>query len=148
MTTQKTSQSEQETKEIAKKIKKILTDNPDKNVVALTGNLGAGKTKLTQFLAKEFNIPKNIVSPTFLVMKKYKLSYDNLNYFYHVDAYRLENEKGLEKIGLKKIINNKKNLVIIEWADKVKKIIPSNALWISLQHGKNKEERIINIKNE
>ncbi len=148
MTTKKTSQSEQETQEVAQKIKRILTNNPDKNVIALTGNLGAGKTKLTQFLAKEFNILKNIVSPTFLIMRKYELPHNKLNYFYHVDAYRLKNEKGLEKIGIKKIINNKKNIVIVEWADKVEKIIPDNALWIDLQHGKNKKERIINIKNE
>lgn len=140
--------SESETDKIANFLFQKIKNNPKKNhVIALTGDLGSGKTKFTQLFAKKLGIKKNVLSPTFLIIKKYKIPLKNFKHLFHIDAYRLKNEEQLQKIGFNQLINNK-NIIIIEWADKVKKIIPNSALWISFQHGINKNQRIIKIKNE
>lgn len=137
---------EEETKEIAEEIaEKIKNKEIKTNVLALTGDLGSGKTCFTQFFAKKLNIKRNILSPTFLIMRKYDLDLDDYNFLYHVDAYRIKKEEELDVIGFKNIINDKKNILVIEWAENIKNIIPQNALWINFEHGQNNNQRIINI---
>ncbi len=110
-------------------------------IVGLTGNLGGGKTTFAQGFAKALGIKEKILSPTFVIIKKYKIQ--NTKYkiqnFYHIDCYRIENPRDIIELGWKEVINDPKNIVLIEWADKIKKIIPENSLWINFEHlGKNK----------
>ena len=107
-------------------------------VLALTGDLGTGKTTLTKEIAKQLGIKKNIISPTFVIMKFYFLPKNqkilpNLKKLVHLDAYRLEDENDLLKIGWQEIITEP-NLVIVEWPKIIKKEIPKNALLIKLSH--------------
>jgi len=125
---------------LAKKIIDNLSKKKNKGavVLALTGDLGSGKTTLTKEIAKQLGIKKSIISPTFVIMKFYGLSkthntLPNIDRLIHVDAYRLEGEADLLKIGWAEIIGGQ-NLVIVEWPELVRKDIPKNAFWVKLSH--------------
>src|ERR1035437_9279245 len=105
--------------------------------VCLSGDLGTGKTAFTQSIAKHLGIKEKIKSPTFVIMKSYKLKAKNYKRFFHIDAYRLKNEKELLSLGWEGIISNKEHLVFIEWPENVSKIIPTDARFIYISHGKN-----------
>src|SRR3972149_10918226 len=86
---------------------------------ALSGNLGSGKTTFVQGFAQGMGIKARIVSPTFILMRRYSAK---LKDFYHVDLYRLEeNVKGeVINLGLKDVWEAPENVVVIEWAEKIK----------------------------
>lgn len=113
-------------------------------ILALEGDLGAGKTVFARGLAKALGIKQKINSPTFVIMKVYKgqLEKKKIN-FCHIDAYRLQTAKDLEAIGALDYFSDPKSLVLIEWAEKIKKIIPKTAIKIKLKHLP--KGRIINI---
>ncbi len=115
-------------------------------VFALVGELGSGKTAFTQGFAKGLGVTEKILSPTFIIMNKFALSSDRaLRYLYHIDCYRLDNPaKELLHLGFKKIIADPHAIVVIEWADRIKKILPRDTLWIRFEHG-DKNKRSITI---
>jgi tRNA threonylcarbamoyladenosine biosynthesis protein TsaE len=94
-------------------------------ILCLNGDLGGGKTAFTQGLAKGFGIKQKVNSPTFLIIKKYSVKKNNFKNFYHLDCYRLENPRELIDLGFKEIVSDKNNFIVIEWAEKIKKILPS-----------------------
>ena len=100
-------------------------------IICLSGDLGAGKTTFTQGLLKELKIKGPHTSPTFVILKKYEIRFARyeIRNVYHIDAYRIK-DKDLLGLGWKELIADKNNIIIIEWAENVKKIIPKNALWI------------------
>jgi tRNA threonylcarbamoyladenosine biosynthesis protein TsaE len=105
------------------------------NVIALSGDLGAGKTTLTQEIGKQLGITENMVSPTFVIMKMYDLSSSYpWKKLIHIDAYRLKGSEELLKLGWDDISHNKENLIIIEWPENVKECIDDRALNITLSH--------------
>ena len=120
---QRISKNTKETGAIAKIfIDKILEDKNKHHratVVGLSGNLGAGKTTFVQAVAKHLGVKGRITSPTFVIMKSYKLKAKNYKLLFHLDAYRLKNEKELLHLGWEEIINNKDHLVFIEWPENV-----------------------------
>lgn len=95
-------------------------------IICLSGDLGAGKTTFTQGLLKGLKIKGPYTSPTFVIMKKYK------KHIFHFDAYRV-NAKDILNIGWEEIVADKNNVIIIEWAGRIKKIIPARALWIKFE---------------
>ena len=115
-------------------------------VVALSGELGSGKTTFVSGFSKALGVNEKVLSPTFVLIHKHKLKQNRYRFLYHIDAYRLESEKDLLELGIKEILANPENIVMIEWADRVKKIIPKNAVWIRLEHS-SKRTRKININN-
>jgi tRNA threonylcarbamoyladenosine biosynthesis protein TsaE len=137
------SHSPNQTQSIAEKFAAKLKSG---TVLALTGNLGSGKTHFTKGLAKYFQIQKNITSPTFVLMKVYKTKNKKIKQLVHVDCYRLESPEELLAIGLGEYLENSACLVIIEWAEKIKKILPQNAIWIKFGLGKKENERQIKIE--
>ena len=100
-------------------------------ILALQGELGAGKTTFIKGFSKALKIIEKVLSPTFVLIHRHHLKSGNL---YHIDAYRLKSEKDLLKLNIKEIFNNPKNIVLIEWADRVKKVIPKSAIWIYFEH--------------
>lgn len=156
--------SPNQTKNLAEKLaKQILLVKSDLAsreralIIGLFGDLGAGKTTFIQGFAKGLGIKQKIISPTFVIMKNYKLpayrtskqtihlrqsfggqaSYKLI----HIDAYRLENPKELISLNWNELIKNPRNIILVEWADKIKKILPKNSAKISFKHcGKNKRE--------
>lgn len=114
-------------------------------VLALSGDLGAGKTTFLQGFAKGLGIKENILSPTFIIMKKFKIPpktyYQNersstlvAKYFYHFDLYRLESKKDLEFLDFQEIISNPENIMAIEWPEKISTLLPKAAIKIDFKH--------------
>ena len=111
----------------------LNSDNNGARVLALSGNLGAGKTTLVQDLARQLGVKETVTSPTFVIMKRYDLPegqrFDTL---IHIDAYRVESPEELEILGLPEDLANPRNLICIEWAEKIPTLIPSSATKLSL----------------
>jgi tRNA threonylcarbamoyladenosine biosynthesis protein TsaE len=133
--------SEKEIPNIAKKIlekiykpKKVVA-----TIVALSGDLGSGKTTLTKEIAKQLGIKKNLISPTFVIMKIYEINskseyFSKFKNLIHIDAYRLESHLELLNIGWDKIIENKDNLVILEWPEMVEACLSDDVCNVKLNH--------------
>lgn len=95
-------------------------------VIGLSGNLGGGKTTFLQGFAKELGIKEKILSPTFVVQKRF-------GNFYHIDCYRLKNYEDILELGWKEIIKNPKNIVAVEWPEIIKKVLPKNTIFIEFK---------------
>lgn len=136
-----TTRNAKETKEFGQKFGSSLKGG---EVIALSGDLGAGKTTFVQGLAEGLGFKSKIVSPTFILMRQYSLE-SGLN-FYHADLYRLEGNVSREvvNLGLPDIWNKKDNVVVVEWAEKSKDSFPENTTWINFEQISD-EERKINI---
>ncbi len=106
-------------------------------VLGLIGGLGAGKTTFTKSLIKALGSKKKVTSPTFLIMRKFILK--NKRNVYHIDAYRVVTND-LIHIGAKEIFKSP-NIIVVEWADRVKKLLPKNTIWINFAYGKKENER-------
>lgn len=103
-------------------------------IIGLEGELGSGKTTFIQGMAKGLKIRERITSPTFVIFKKFKLGpVPHLKYFYHIDCYRLNSPQDLLDLGFKEIISQP-NIVVIEWAEKIKKILPKDTFWIKFEY--------------
>jgi tRNA threonylcarbamoyladenosine biosynthesis protein TsaE len=112
-------------------------------VLALVGDLGAGKTCLSQGIAKGLGIKRKINSPTFVVMKVYNLNHKKgLKKFCHIDAYRLNSASDLVAIGALDYLNRADTVSVIEWAEKVKEIWPRNTILVDIQHQTEKTRKI------
>ncbi|HID05519.1 MAG TPA: tRNA (adenosine(37)-N6)-threonylcarbamoyltransferase complex ATPase subunit type 1 TsaE [Armatimonadetes bacterium] len=102
------------------------------DVLALYGPLGAGKTTLVQGIARGLNVQKPVISPTFIMVREY---HGRMPLF-HVDAYRLEDVEASgveEQIGFSDYFA-RNGIVIIEWADRIHELLPSERLDIALAH--------------
>ncbi len=114
-------------------------------VIGLKGNLGGGKTTFLQGFARGLGIREKILSPTFVIVKRFKIKDLRFKNFYHIDCYRINNLKEILDLGLKKIISDPKNIIVIEWADRIKKLIPETGTWVEFELV-NKNIRKIMIK--
>ena len=144
-------------------VEKILNTKANKSavVVALEGELGAGKTVLVKGIAKALGIKAHITSPTFVLLKQYKIpskakslkskvtritglrpSTLDLRQLIHIDAYRLKDYQALVAIGVKEIISDPKNIVLIEWSERVKPILPSKKIKVHIDHVGESQRRI------
>ncbi len=122
------SNSEEDTKKFAANLAKKITSG----VIALSGELGAGKTTFVQGFAKGLGIKEKIISPTFVLIRQHKIPKTS-KILYHIDLYRLEDNLHFQNLGLEEIISNPKNLILIEWAEKIAKNLPKNTLQIKLE---------------
>lgn len=116
------SNSPEETIEIGKQIGKGLKKG---DVIVLTGDLGSGKTKLTEGILTYFGLEKEISSPTFTIVNEYYT--ENLN-IYHFDVYRLEEEEEFTAIGGEEYFE--KGASIIEWGEMVESLLPNSYMQI------------------
>ena len=118
---------------VAKELVQNLTPlSSGAHVVALSGNLGAGKTTLTQHLAATLGITEQITSPTFVLMKQYPLTNQRFAQLVHIDAYRLETPEELNTLRINDIFSDTSNLVLIEWPKQVASLLPENKTNITL----------------
>jgi tRNA threonylcarbamoyladenosine biosynthesis protein TsaE len=113
-------------------------------ILALSGPLGSGKTSLAQGLALGFNIRSKVNSPTFNIVKVYPVKKNKrIKEFIHIDAYRLKSSQELIALGINDYFISNDNVIIIEWAEKVKDILPNKARIIKLNYYEDKKQRII-----
>lgn len=96
-------------------------------VIGLSGNLGGGKTTFLQGFAKGLGVKEKILSPTFVILKHFKIKKIN---FYHIDCYRLKNEKDILELGFNDLLKDPKNIIAVEWPEKIKNVLPENTIYI------------------
>ena len=143
------SYSSAETKHIASALARRLARSPRARgaaVVALSGELGAGKTTFVKGFVRGLGSRSRVISPTFILMRRHAIHHSSFTNLYHLDAYRLKSAKDLAALDFKKILADPRHIVLIEWAEQVKKILPKNAVHISFRHSGRENEREIVIK--
>ena len=115
--------------------KEIFKNGPQKTAVVfgLSGNLGGGKTTFLQGFAKGLGIKQKILSPTFVILKRFSLKTKQFKNLYHIDAYRLKNHEDILALDFKNIISNPENIVAVEWPEKIKKALPKNTVLIKFK---------------
>jgi tRNA threonylcarbamoyladenosine biosynthesis protein TsaE len=126
------SKSTSETIRVGKKIGRVLQPG---DVIALVGELGAGKTQLIKGLAAGVGVrrPGYVSSPSFTLINEYEGRIP----FYHVDLYRLETEKEARELGLEEYFKGR-GITAIEWADRIPSLLPGEILRINIDYaGKN-----------
>ncbi len=111
------------------------------DVVALTGDLGAGKTTLTKAVARGLGVTETLTSPTFTIVQEYESGRLPL---YHFDVYRVHDEDELFEIGFDDYLNAG-GICLIEWADLIEELLPERTIRIALSYGKSENERICEI---
>ncbi len=129
--------------------RQILKSKPSRKaiVIGLVGDLGSGKTMFAKGFAKSLGIKNTITSPTFVLMRIYALRVARYAHLIHIDAYRIEKTKEISDLGFKNLISHPKNIILIEWADRIKKILPKDSVVINFEHmGGNKRKIILNLK--
>lgn len=114
---------------------------PQGIIIALTGELGSGKTTLSQSIIKKIMKIQDVSSPTFNIVNEYR---DKNQTIYHFDFYRLEDESELFGIGFDDYLSDKKSIMLIEWADKFLDMLPRNYLEIAFHKGE--DYRDVEIK--
>ncbi len=114
----------QDTEKIGKIISRCLEKG---TVLCLGGDLGAGKTAITQFIAKEFGVKEYITSPTFNIIKEYEGRLP----FYHMDVYRIESEDDMYDLGYDEYIYSE-GVTVIEWSENIRGILPDERIDIKI----------------
>ncbi|GAA0864378.1 tRNA (adenosine(37)-N6)-threonylcarbamoyltransferase complex ATPase subunit type 1 TsaE [Paraclostridium tenue] len=133
-------ENEEQTKEIGYKLGQLLTP---KSVVCLIGDLGAGKTTMTQSLAKALEVDDYITSPTFNIVNEY----EGRMPLYHFDVYRIGSSDEMYDIGFDEYIDGD-GVCIIEWANLIEDILPNEYLYIEMNYKETGREMILTPKGE
>lgn len=91
-------------------------------VITLTGDLAAGKTTFTQFVAKYLGVKDHVQSPTYTLVRSYKIDKE-AGYLHHLDLYRIEDSESLESYGIIDLLQARKGLFFIEWPEVLESIL-------------------------
>jgi len=136
------SESVAETSKIASDFAKGLSPSANSaTIVGLYGELGSGKTTFMKYLAESFGVKEIIQSPTFVIEKIYELTGQPFQHLIHIDTYRIEKDGEMLNLGWLEIITDPKNLICVEWADRIAKIMPKHIM-IKFEHFRENERKI------
>lgn len=157
--------SAEETKKIGERLAKTIQNvrssvSNNAIVISLEGELGAGKTTFAQGFARGLGIKENPRSPTFVIMRIYPVrnrarasrpkgrgrAISNGASFIHIDAYRIIS-RDLKTLGWRDLVKNKANIILIEWGNRISRILPRGAIKVKLKHGGLAHERALEISN-
>ncbi len=127
--------NEEETEALGKLIAERLAPGA---VLALRGDLGAGKTALTRAIAKGLGISSRVTSPTFTIVQEHG---DGRLPLYHFDVYRVHDEDELFEAGFFEYLKGR-GVCVIEWADLIEDLLPEDTVYIDLSYGEGENERI------
>ena len=162
--------SARETKKVARMLAEKIQTSAHAGraiVIALEGDLGAGKTTFTQGFAEELGVKECVRSPTFVLMKTYELGKWSgarnkklasrgkwgrarplpFRFLVHIDCYRLDSPNDLRSLGFLELLKDKDAIILIEWADRIRALLPKVAWRMRLMHGEKENERNIKILN-
>lgn len=156
-----------ETQNLAQNLVKNLQNysGSEAAVIGLFGDLGSGKTTFMQFFGEALGIKEKMLSPTFVIEKIYKIGESNtesesgskigqeiapkisnhFDHLVHIDAYRLDDPREMLTLGWEEIVKNPRNIIAVEWADKIAELLPENHIRIDFKHHDEKS-RLISLK--
>src|SRR3990167_8642951 len=144
------SRSAEQTIEYARRIAKRLKGG---EVIGLVGELGSGKTTFVKGLAEGLGIKEPVTSPTFVLLKEYPITHRHLHFasvngevsmkLMHVDAYRVGNIEDIKPVGIEDYLGRDDVIMVIEWAEKIKKILPKHTIYINFKHINESKREII-----
>lgn len=133
--------SEQETGTFAENFAKGIQCG---TVIALHGDLGAGKTVFARGFAKGLGITENVISPTYTIIQEYRIK--DGKWFYHLDLYRIKDSNSALAFGADEYIQSPSAVSLIEWAERVPELLPPDTIHIEITHI-SQNERGIKIQN-
>lgn len=131
------SNSEQETEDFAAQLARSLKPGC---VVALHGDLGAGKTVFSRGFARGLNVIEPVSSPTYTIIQEYPLAAGN--WFFHLDLYRIDTPQAALAFGVDEYLEAPGAYIIIEWPERVETLLPAHTIRINIEHD-GEESRII-----
>jgi tRNA threonylcarbamoyladenosine biosynthesis protein TsaE len=99
-------------------------------VIALSGELGAGKTTLVRAICAGYGVKESVTSPTFALIHRYESERSSV---FHIDLYRLAGERESAQLGLEELFGSK-SLILLEWPERALSLLPDNTVWIRLAH--------------
>jgi tRNA threonylcarbamoyladenosine biosynthesis protein TsaE len=111
------------------------------DVVCLQGELGAGKTTLTQGIARGWGVQERVTSPTFTLLNEYRRASDPSR-FYHLDCYRLEGAVDAWGLGLDDVLDAD-GVLVIEWPERILPVLPTERLWVELAREGEGQRRLV-----
>ena len=120
---------------------RLAAELPEGSVLALYGNLGAGKTVFARGFARGLGITEPISSPTFTILQEYPY---NGKMFYHMDLYRIADAASALGFGVDEFIDDPKAYKLIEWPERIESLLPEKCLTVEITH-KGDEERSLRI---
>lgn len=129
------SHSEAQTRRLGARLAAFL--NPG-DVIALIGDLGSGKTRWVQGLCKGLGVTDPVISPTFTLVNEYQGLYP----VYHIDLYRLDDAAETATFGLEDYLYGS-GITVIEWADRIKTLLPDEFLAVELHHLEETKRRVV-----
>ena len=129
-----------DTKEFGESLGRVLKKS---DILCLNGDLGAGKTTLTKSIGIGLGVDEYITSPTFSLINEYR---GNIP-VYHFDVYRLENVDELDDLGFDEYFFGE-GVCIIEWADKIEKMLPKEIIVLDIEKGETVDKRIVSISGK
>lgn len=142
--------SEQQLKTIAAHVLALAKNAPHERayVVAFEGELGAGKTTLIKYIADMLGVQEVVTSPTFVIMKQYDCDEASnptaFKKLVHIDAYRIEALDEMRVLHFNEVLAEKDSVVCIEWANKIKDLLPASTVWMHIRSNED-ESRTITI---
>lgn len=110
------------------------------DVIAMSGDLGTGKTTLTKAIAEGLGVTELVTSPTFTIVHEYQGRLP----LYHFDVYRVHDPEELYELGYEEYFFGQ-GVSVVEWADLIPDLIPAQALTIAIEYSPDPEERIYRI---
>lgn len=128
-----TTHSPEETQQLGLRLGELAQPG---DVFLLVGKLGAGKTCLTQGIAKGLGITESVLSPSFVLVREFKGRLP----LYHADLYRLDRIQEISELGLDEYLYGN-GLTVIEWADRGLDVMPDEYLLIEIDYGEGDERR-------
>ena len=125
---------------LAEEVLASLSQKNTAHVLALRGDLGAGKTALTKAVARALGITDSVTSPTFVIMKSYPVSkHPFITTLTHIDAYRIDSDDEMRVLGFGELLADPKRLVVVEWPERIQNVMPEDCYPISLTITKGNE---------
>ena len=123
------SNSEQETEEFATVLARKLKPGC---VIALHGNLGAGKTVFSRGFARGLNIIEPVSSPTYTIIQEYPL--EDGSWFFHLDLYRIDTPQAALAFGVDEYLESPEAYTVIEWPERIESLLPAHTIHINIEH--------------
>lgn len=131
------SKSSSQTKGLGRILAKEILKSPPQNgafVLGLKGDLGGGKTTFLQGLSAGLGIREKILSPTFIIFRRNRIKGSKkFQTFFHFDCYRIKEPKEIIPLGFGNIVSDPKNIVAIEWSERIKEILPPGTIFLEFE---------------